>query len=225
MHSTRQQNPIKTLRKLCGLTQVELAEILDCARLTVNSLESGKLKLSHKMAEKFALHTGVSKAWLLANNARSKPVCQRDPTAAFSRQAFERVRAEIERERTSPGELMAVSSYVEQYCAELRDCASTAVQTGDTTYFYYKLRLSLRSFVDQHDRVPVQNAELMSRMTQVLQGAAAPLAQQFGLAVRLQRVRQKPIHDLRRTGGLNRRARFHRGHQPPDGLDRDLSGR
>jgi DNA-binding XRE family transcriptional regulator len=140
MHSTRQQNPIKTLRKLCGLTQVELAEILDCARLTVNSLESGKLKLSHKMAEKFALHTGVSKAWLLANNARSKPVCQRDPTAAFSRQAFERVRAEIERERTSPGELMAVSSYVEQYCAELRDCASTAVQTGDTTYFYYKLR-------------------------------------------------------------------------------------
>jgi hypothetical protein len=37
--------------------------------------------------------------------------------------------------------------------------------------------LGLRSFVEERDgrRVPVQNAELMSRMTQVLQGAAAPL--------------------------------------------------
>jgi hypothetical protein len=41
--------------------------------------------------------------------------------------------------------------------------------------FGIQYELSLRSFVDQHDRVPVQNAELMSRMTQVLQGAAAPL--------------------------------------------------
>ena len=78
---------------------------------------------------------------------------------------------------------------------EVLRCLAHGENTKSIAVF---LQMSLRSFVEEHDgrRVPVRNAELMSRMTQVLQGAAAPLGAalapgQFPLEA-VQRLRIEP---------------------------------
>ena len=133
-------NTVRFVRKICGLSQAELATIIDCARLSIHALEAGKLKLSEKMADKIALHTGVSKAWLLANDIKTPPVCARDSGRPYTKEDFEMTRAEIQRPRTDPADLFAVYKYVEDFCSRLRGVAREAYRTDTITYIYYKAR-------------------------------------------------------------------------------------
>src|SRR4051812_15552177 len=120
------EHTLRVLRKLCGLSQAELAQMIDCARLTVHELEATKLKLSARMAERIALHTGVSAGWLLAKNPKKKPVCQFDSKQPFTKEVFKMRRAEILASRTAPMDLMAIRNNVESLCARLRGCARAA---------------------------------------------------------------------------------------------------
>jgi DNA-binding XRE family transcriptional regulator len=133
-------NTVRFVRKICGLSQAELATIIDCARLSIHVLEAGKLKLSEKMANKIALHTGVSKAWLLANDIKTPPVCARDSGRPYTKEDFEMTRAEIQRLRTDPVDPFVISNYVENFCSRLRGGAREAYRTDTLTYLYYKAR-------------------------------------------------------------------------------------
>lgn len=73
----------RRLRNICGLTQAAFADIIDCARLTIVELESGKLSLSQSMATRISLHTGVSKAWLEEGDVNRAPVCEREAPEAI----------------------------------------------------------------------------------------------------------------------------------------------
>src|SRR5260221_12956378 len=88
MRSSSKNNPVRTVRRICRLTQAELAKMIGCARLTITTLESGKLKISEKMAEKIALHTGASRSWLLGNNTEVAAGCVRDLQRPLTAEGF-----------------------------------------------------------------------------------------------------------------------------------------
>jgi len=150
------QHTVRVLRKLCGLSQAELAQIIDCARLTVHGLEAGKLKLSDKMAERIALHTGISAGWLLANNPKRKPVCQFDSARLFTKEVFEMRRAEVLDSRTDPVDLFLLSRTVESSCSRLRGCARAAYCSDEIIYFNYKVRQFLED-VEQRWKISGQS--------------------------------------------------------------------
>jgi DNA-binding XRE family transcriptional regulator len=131
---------VRILRKLCGLTQAELAQVIGCARLTVHGLEAGKLKLSDKMADKIALHTAVSPAWLLANNPKTQPVCQHDRGRPYTREVFQMRRAEVLDSRTAPMDLIIISKNLESFCAQFRAVALAAYRAEEIIYFNYTIR-------------------------------------------------------------------------------------
>ncbi len=70
---------LAVLRSVAGITQKELARLIDCATVTVQSIELGKLALSRRLAERVSLQTGVSLEWLLKGDFKSAPISARDP--------------------------------------------------------------------------------------------------------------------------------------------------
>jgi len=65
------------IRIECGLTQPELAKILDCAAVTVQRIEQGKLGLSEDLARKIEQEIDVSASYLLANDPNEAAVTTR----------------------------------------------------------------------------------------------------------------------------------------------------
>jgi DNA-binding XRE family transcriptional regulator len=131
---------IRKLRNLCELSQDQLAQMVDCARLTIHGLEAGKLKLSPKMAIKIACHTGVSPDWLLANDPRTPPVCHADPAQPYTREVYARRRAEVLAARTASVDLVIISNFLKIFCSRLRGCASAAYQSNEIIYFNFQAR-------------------------------------------------------------------------------------
>jgi DNA-binding XRE family transcriptional regulator len=60
------------LRTIIGITQKEMAEILECSPATVQAIELGKLKMSLKLAGNLFNQTSVSLDWLMEDDV-SKP--------------------------------------------------------------------------------------------------------------------------------------------------------
>jgi len=83
------------MRSVAGITMQELADVLGCSRMSLQQIELGRLQLSHRMAEKIALHTGVSMSWLLAHKYKVPPVCRRDPDQPYTREVYRQTRAEV----------------------------------------------------------------------------------------------------------------------------------
>jgi DNA-binding XRE family transcriptional regulator len=139
------ENAVRIVRRICGVSQKELARIVGCARLTIIELEAATLQLSPRMAEKFALLVGISKTWLLQGNPRVRPVCERDSERPFTREVFEMTRAEVLDPRTDPGDVFAIYSAVESFCAQLRAIACVAYKDKQIIYFYYKNKEFLKT--------------------------------------------------------------------------------
>jgi DNA-binding XRE family transcriptional regulator len=74
MRPSPQRHTLAVLRTLTGLTQKELAQILDCSTPTVQAIELGKLKLSMDLAMRVHFQTGASTEWLLADDISQPPV-------------------------------------------------------------------------------------------------------------------------------------------------------
>lgn len=148
MRSFEGKNPVRIVRKICGLTQAELADTIGCARLTVHTLESGKLKLSHKMAEKISLYTGVSKAWLLAQKHKLPPLCERYPNQPYTVEVFRITQAEISAPRVHPADRVAIEHFLREAFRRLNDAACQAHHSNKIIHFNY----TLREFLEQLDR-------------------------------------------------------------------------
>jgi DNA-binding XRE family transcriptional regulator len=50
------------------LKQSELAELVGCSTVTIQSVEVNRLKLSKSLAARISLQTGADMDWLLAND-------------------------------------------------------------------------------------------------------------------------------------------------------------
>jgi transcriptional regulator with XRE-family HTH domain len=72
MHSKR-KTTVAVLRKILGLTVEEFAKLIGKSAATINSLESGRLKLSEETAFKIQQETGIDLQWLLKAKPKEKP--------------------------------------------------------------------------------------------------------------------------------------------------------
>jgi plasmid maintenance system antidote protein VapI len=140
MRSSPNNNPVRITRRICGVTQAELADLLRCARLTVHTLEAGRLKLSQKMAERISLHTGVSKHWLLNPKRKLSPVCERDSQRPFTLEVFKMTRAEFVDPRIEPLDVVSIKAFVAAVYRRLCDTAWQAYRADKVIYFYFAVR-------------------------------------------------------------------------------------
>ena len=140
MRTASKNKTIRKLRKICRLTQAELAEKVGCARLTIQGLETGRLGLTEKMAEKISTHSGVSQSWLLANDPARPPMCERDLQRPFDLNVFWMTRAEIEDPRTDFLDVISIERNLASAFAELNIAARGAYAKNEIIYFNFALR-------------------------------------------------------------------------------------
>lgn len=70
---SKKKTTVAVLRTLLGLTVEEFAKLIGKSLTTVNSLETGRLKLSEKTAHTISQETGVEMHWLLKSKPKEKP--------------------------------------------------------------------------------------------------------------------------------------------------------
>jgi len=112
--------------------------------MSIQAIESGKLRLSPSMAEKISLHTGVCMQWLLANKYRVSPVCAKNPEWPYTREAFKMTRAEISNPRVRPMDVEFIHKVLASAFRQLYAAAIQAYRADKITYFYYLLRVFLK---------------------------------------------------------------------------------
>ena len=77
MRNSPLRHPLAVLRTTLGLTQREMADLVQRARVTVQAVELGKLPLSEGLAARIAEETGVDVGWLLDGDP-AKPALKAD---------------------------------------------------------------------------------------------------------------------------------------------------
>jgi transcriptional regulator with XRE-family HTH domain len=140
MRAASKNKTIRKLRKICRLTQEELARKVGCARLTIQGLETGRLGLTEKMAKKISTCAGVHQSWLLANDPARPPMCRMDLERPFDLNAFWMTRAEIEDPRTDPLDVVSIENFLSCTFAELNIAARGAYAKNEIIYFNFALR-------------------------------------------------------------------------------------
>ena len=74
MRPSPQRHTLAVLRLTIGLTQKEMAAILECSTPTIQAVELGRLNLSEKLAGLVSHKTGINLTWLLKNDVNQPPV-------------------------------------------------------------------------------------------------------------------------------------------------------
>lgn len=74
MRPSKKKHTLAVLRRIIGLNQTEMAELMGCSKAAVQSIELGRLKLSDKLLEAVVLKTGISPKWLLDGDPEMPPV-------------------------------------------------------------------------------------------------------------------------------------------------------
>jgi transcriptional regulator with XRE-family HTH domain len=140
MPASRKRSCLAILRSIAGITQSELAGMVDCAPVTVQSIELGKLRLSERLAQRISLQTGVGLDWLLAGDYTTSPTCPREPGEPYTKRHYDMTRAEISDPRTDPFDLAHAEGVVANAAAQLASGLLTAYRQNQTVFFYYKIR-------------------------------------------------------------------------------------
>jgi len=81
------------LRTVIGITQKEMAEILECSTATVQAIELGKLKMSMKLAGNLFHQTSINLDWLMNDDVSKPPVDYEDNP--YTRESFEVTQAAL----------------------------------------------------------------------------------------------------------------------------------
>src|SRR5437016_1699680 len=93
MRPSPQRHTLAVLRTVIGLTQKDLARILDCSVPTVQAVELGKLNLSMALAQRVHFQTCISTEWLLADDVSQPPVTEQGQP--YTKARFEQVQAAL----------------------------------------------------------------------------------------------------------------------------------
>lgn len=81
------RHTLAVLRNVIGLTQKEMAALLECSVPTVQAIELGKLKLSQKLGARVAFQTAVSLRWLLEDDPSRPP--EDDHDRPYNKRVFD----------------------------------------------------------------------------------------------------------------------------------------
>ena len=109
------RHPLAILRTTIGLTQKEMAGLVDRTPSTIQSVELGKLPLSQDLAMLIAEATGVDAGWLLEGNPDTPPRKgltadnMGTATGEYTRSDFEFHRAFMESPVATPEQMEAVT--------------------------------------------------------------------------------------------------------------------
>ena len=94
---SKRKTTVAVLRQELGLSVDEFAKLIDKSVATINSLETGRLKLSEETAFKIQEETGVEMAWLLKAGPREKPYVLsfegHGVRKAYTRELFEQIQS------------------------------------------------------------------------------------------------------------------------------------
>ncbi len=101
MKRSPERHPLAVLRLKLGLLQKELANLVGCSPSTIQSIElnSGRLKLSEKLAERISSETGVNLSWLMNDEVKEPIIDRREQP--YTNEIFEIFQAEKRRPKTS----------------------------------------------------------------------------------------------------------------------------
>src|SRR5712671_4496043 len=146
MPASSKKSCLAIVRSVAEITQKELAEMVDCAPVTVQSIELGKLRLSQKLAKRIALQTGASLQWLSQNDYKVPPTSNRDHGQPYTKRIYQMTRAEISDPRTDAADLVFAKGVLDSAAYELAAGFVTAYRRNQTVFFYYKLREFLEEF-------------------------------------------------------------------------------
>jgi len=91
MRPSPQRHTLAVLRTFLGLTQKEMASMLDCSVPTIQAIELGKLKLGDRLGHLISSLTGVDLIWLKEDDV-NKPATDL-AGAPYSKQMFESTQA------------------------------------------------------------------------------------------------------------------------------------
>src|SRR5215467_11873873 len=70
---SKRKTTVAVLRQVLGLSVEEFAKLIGKSATTINSLETGRLKLAEETAFKIQEETGVEMEWLLKAAPKEKP--------------------------------------------------------------------------------------------------------------------------------------------------------
>ena len=87
MRASSKKTPAAVLRSIIGIKVPEMAELLQCSTATIQSIESGRLKVTDMIAFKMYDQTGVSIQWLQGGDAKRPMTAEGKP---YTRAAYER---------------------------------------------------------------------------------------------------------------------------------------
>ena len=91
MRPSPQRHTLAVLRTVIGLTQKEVASLLECSVPTVQAIELGKLRMSMKLAGALFNQTCVNLDWLMNDDVSKPPTDYEDNP--YTRQTFEQAQA------------------------------------------------------------------------------------------------------------------------------------
>lgn len=126
---------IAQLRAIIGLRAKELADVLGCSVPTINSIETGRLRLSETMAQRICHETGIPLRWLLAGDLSALPM-GRDGKP-YSAASFEAHQSRKQRADKLPPVRFAID--FANFAGRLRDILAAANKAGGYALTAYKV--------------------------------------------------------------------------------------
>ena len=149
------RHTLAVLRTVIGITQKEMAALLECSTATIQAIELGKLKLSEKLAEKIVLKTAVDLGWMMNNEPTRPPVTGKGHP--YSKDLFEDFQAgsRLAAQNHDVG-LITSGQVVQETIVRLAAITLHTYKSNQLPLFAYKL---LKSFEDLEKQFGVTDTE------------------------------------------------------------------
>ena len=122
---------LKILRDSLGITQSELASAMHMAQNSISIIESGKRKLSDRLAHSLSVEYGVSERWLLTGEGEMFPVHPEDEELIETYALLGAEKLSPQHKRLAISLLRTIASLPDEAIPVLRDCLRTAAQALD----------------------------------------------------------------------------------------------
>ncbi len=192
MRPSPQRHTLAVLRLTIGLTQKEMAAILECSTPTIQAVELGRLNLSEKLAGLVSHKTGINLTWLLKNDVNQPPVDVEG--VPYTKALFEDYQAlGLQQKHPDLGALQALHSLttnIRRLCA----IQFRAYKNDDSALCAYKLAKAFEELekhfgVTEEDHVAVKMPEsdkIAADIKKIPQLASGYLLEGFLTSMRLE---------------------------------------
>ena len=157
MRPSPHRHTLAVLRTFLGLTQKEMADLVECSRPTIQAVELGKLPLSEKLAKRIEHETGIGLEWLLAGDPATPP--QGMAGIPYTKSVFDRYQASKKRRQADPNDLNYMHGSVALALLEISNMVLQCYEAGNLDLCGFKLKQTLaelRKELGVSDKVPMK---------------------------------------------------------------------